>query len=51
VEEDNDGYLFTSAPSDIESIFREAFEIVRTKQIKELILKVLKVFQIVTQQY
>jgi hypothetical protein len=44
VEVDNNGNIYTNAPSDIESIFREAFEVVRSKSIKELILKVLKVF-------
>ena len=49
VEEDHQGALFTNAPYDIVKIFSESFQVVVAKKIKELILKVLKVFQVITQ--
>jgi hypothetical protein len=44
VEEDNDGYLFTNAPFNMLKIFSESFQIVTAKKIKELALRVLRVF-------
>lgn len=44
IEEDHSGYLFTNAPYDIIKVFNESFIVVVAKKIKELILKVLKIF-------
>lgn len=51
IEEDSDGHLYTNAPYDIIKLLHESFQVVVAKKIKELILKVLKVFQLMTQQY
>jgi len=49
IEEDRSGFLYTNAPFDIVKIFQESFQVVVAKRIKDLILKTLKMFQIVTQ--
>lgn len=52
IEEDNRyGYLYTSAPTDLIKILEESFEVVRAKKIKELILKTLKMFYNIMQQF
>lgn len=43
--------LFTNGPKDIFKIFHEAYEVVQTKKIKELILKVLEVIHQILMQY
>ena len=48
IEKDGSGYLYTNAPLDILKIFNESFQVVVSKKIKELILKVLKIFQLIT---
>ena len=52
IEEDNRyGYLYTTAPTDLIKILEESFEVVRAKKIKELILKTLKMFYNIMQQF
>ena len=52
IEEDNRyGYLYTTAPTYLIKILEESFEVVRAKRIKELILKTLKMFYNIMQQY
>ena len=49
--ENYDGCIFTSAPRDLIKLFDEAFQVVRVKKIKELMLKMLHVYQDITFQY
>jgi hypothetical protein len=49
IEEDRSGYLFTNAVFDLVKMFSESFQVVVAKKIKELTLKTLKMFQILTQ--
>jgi len=51
IEEDRSGYLYTNAPNDLMKIFNESFEVVIAKRIKELILKTLRMFYHIMQQY
>ena len=48
IEEDRSGYLFTNAVVDWVKMFSESFQVVVAKKIKELTLKTLKMFQILT---
>ena len=43
--------LFTSAPTDIIKLFDEAFQVVRVKKIRYLMLTMLKVYETITEQY
>jgi hypothetical protein len=45
VEEDGYGFLFTNAPFDLVKILSDSFQIVLSKRIKELCLRVLRVYQ------
>ena len=51
LDEDHKGYVFTTAPYDLVKLFNEAFQVVRVKKIKELMLKMLQVYQDITFQY
>ena len=51
IEEDRSGYLYTNAPFDLQKILTESFEVVLAKRIKELILKTLRMFYHLMQQY
>ena len=44
IDEDHKGYVFTTAPYDLVKLFNEAFQVVRVKKIKDLMLKMLKVY-------
>ena len=44
LDEDHKGYVFTTAPYDLIKLFNEAFKVVKVKKIKELMLKMLKVY-------
>ena len=46
-----DGVLSTNSPTDLIQILTESFQIVVAKKIKELVLKVLKVFTNIISQY
>ena len=43
--------LNTSAPTDMIKLFDEAFQVVRVKKIKYLMLTMLKVYETITEQY
>lgn len=51
IEEDSSGYLYTNAPQDLAQMLRESFEVVLAKRVKELILKTLRLFYNLMQQY
>ena len=51
IEIDRNGYYFTSAPRDLIKLFDEAFQVVRVKDIKELMLKMLHIYETITFQY
>ena len=48
IELDKDGKYFTSAPSNLIKLFDEAFQVVRVKKIRELMLKMLHVYETIT---
>ena len=50
-EVDRNGSYFTSAPRDLIKLFDEAFQVVRVKKIKELMLKMLHVYETITFQF
>jgi len=43
--------VFTSAPRDLIKLFDEAFQVVRVKKIKELMLKMLHTYETITFQF
>lgn len=45
------GKVFTEFPTMLMKLFSEAFEVVRIKKIKELMLKMLKLYQDMTFQF
>lgn len=49
-EADHKGLVFTNFPDSVMRLYFEAFKIVRVKKIKQLILKMLKVYFDITQQ-
>ena len=51
IETDRSDYVFTSAPRDLIKLFDEAFQVVRVKKIKELMLKMLHTYETITFQY
>jgi len=51
VDVDHEGHLFTNAPYDIMKVFSESFQVVVSKKIKHLALRVLRVFQQIISQY
>ena len=44
IKEDHKGFVFTTQPYDLVKLFDEAFKVVRVKQIKELMLKMLQIY-------
>ena len=51
IEEDYTGKVSTNAPDGLLKLFSEAFEIVRVKKIKELVLMMLEIYQGITTQF
>lgn len=51
VVESGDALLATNAPKDLTTLLSECFQIVLAKKIKELTVKVLKVFTTIIKQY
>ena len=51
IEYDRNGTCFTSSPRDLIKLFDEAFQVVRVKKIKELMLKMLHVYETITFQF
>lgn len=50
VEPDYKGWMFTVFPEAVMKLFFEAFKIVRAKRIKDLMLKMLHVYSLITGQ-
>jgi len=51
MEEDSRGIVHTNAPDGLLRLFHEAFQIVRIKEIKDLMLKMLKIYEDITFQF
>ena len=51
IEYDRNGSCFTSSPRDLIKLFDEAFQVVRVKKIKELMLNMLHVYETITHQF
>lgn len=51
IEEDRAGWLYTNAPQDLVKMLSESFEVVLAKRAKELVLRTLRMFFNMMQQY